>query len=401
MSTKARRIRRLGVAFLGLIVLPALGQVLEDKEWGAKKADYFGSAVSMYGDRILIGAPGADNPTYGDIGMAYTYTRSGVTWNYESTLSHFAGKGGSAFGYSVDLGESHAIVGAIGDDGNTGSAVIFFHSGAWGEIERVTASDRAAGDLFGRGVAITEDGAVAVVGAPNHGGKGAIYIYEQSGISWPEYVNYSGATAGDSFGFSVAVEEDLIVVGAPGVSTGKGAAYVYERQTSGWARTNTITASDGWMGDNFGFSVAIDGDFIVVGAHQDDDGGSASGSAYVYERNPSTRMVTQRAKLLASDGATGDEFGSSVAIDGEWIIVGAQLHEHGGTKPDSGAAYIFEPSGATWVETGEIRDTLRAKEDNFGWGVDVWGDRFLVGVRGDDGIPKKARKDCGSACIFK
>jgi hypothetical protein len=153
----------------------------------------------------------------------------------------------------------------------------------------------------------------------------------------------SDGAADDEFGESVAISGDYAIVGAyrdDDNGTDSGSAYVFERDGSGnWAEVTKLLASDGAADDDFGESVAISGDYAIVGAPIDDDNGTDSGSAYVFERD-GTGNWTEVAKLLASDGATSDYFGTSVAISGDYAIVGAYLDDDNGT--DSGSAYIFE-----------------------------------------------------------
>jgi hypothetical protein len=146
----------------------------------------------------------------------------------------------------------------------------------------------------------------------------------------------AGAQDGDNLGYSVAVSGDYAVAGAPGddgtAGTNRGAAYVFERNyngTNNWGEVATLTAgSDAEDFAYFGHSVAIDGDYVVVGAYMDDDTATDSGTAYVFHRNyPSTDAWGQVAKLKASDAAAGDAFGCSVAISGDYVVVGAYLED--------------------------------------------------------------------------
>ncbi len=151
-----------------------------------------------------------------------------------------------------------------------------------------------------------------------------------------------------------------MVVGAPLASatyndSSTGAAYVYRRDDAGtpldtsddsWLHEARLTASDADNGDQFGISVAISGDTVVVGTDADDDGGSFSGSAYVFTR--SVTNWTEQAKLIASDAAAGDSFGFSVSLSGDTAVVGSRLDDDGGTN--SGSAYVFTRTGSSWSE---------------------------------------------------
>lgn len=185
-------------------------------------------------------------------------------------------------------------------------------------------------------------------------------------------------SADDNFGFDAAISGDTIVVGAP--LDGReslvyvGSAYVYVRNGTTWTLQQKLTASDGETGDSFGYSVAIHGDIIVVGASADDDNGAQSGAAYVYVRSGTT--WTQQQKLTASDGATLDALGRAVAIYGETIVIGAFGDDTNGAQ--SGAAYVFVRSGDVWTQQQEL---LAAGSSNgLGYSVDIYGDTIVSGT---------------------
>ena len=231
-------------------------------------------------------------------------------------------------------------------------------------ISTLTADDRAANDEFGYSVAI--DGNTAVVGAYHRNldgntNVGVAYVFtKDSDDAWSQAATLtaSDGAANDEFGISVAIEGNTIVVGARQDDTRNGAAYVFTKSPdSVWANdenqtykreTAKLTASDAAADDEFGISVAIDGNTIVVGARQDD---TRNGAAYVFTKaddvawaNDSGENHKEEAKLIASDGAANDELGNSVAIDGDTVVAGAHLHDindNGTDIPNAGAAYVF------------------------------------------------------------
>jgi hypothetical protein len=181
----------------------------------------------------------------------------------------------------------------------------------------------------------------------------------------------------DNFGHSVAIEGDTVVVGASGSLSPvgqPGSVYVFVKAPGGWSgrltETAKLTASDAAAGDHFGHSVAINGGTIVVGAFQDDVGGNnAQGSAYVFVEPGGGwgGSLTETAKLTSSDGGAVDLFGSSVAISGDTVVVGAQLHHVGGNTAQ-GAAYVFvEPAGG-WG--GSLTETAKLTASTGG----IWTD---------------------------
>ena len=299
------------------------------------------------------------------------------------------------FGGSVAISGDLAVVGAIKDDDAgrySGSAYIFKRNGdAWTEQAKITASDGAANDLFGGSVAISGD--YVVVGAYMDDGagmdSGSAYIFKRDGDAWTEQAKI---TASDGarvhyFGFKVAILGDYVVVGASGNS-----AYIFKRDGDAWNEQAKITASDGAADDNFGFSVAISGDYAVVGAHRNDDAGTDSGSVYVFKHNGDA--WTEQAKITASDGAANDLFGRSVAISGEYVVVGAHGNDDAGRY--SGSAYIFKRDGDAWNEQAKITASDGAADDNFGISVAISGDFAVVGANGDD----DAGSYSGSAYIY-
>jgi hypothetical protein len=251
------------------------------------------------------------------------------------------------FGDSVAISGDYAIVGAAGDDdkGNaSGSAYIFQRSGgSWTQVAKLTASDGLAGDYFGCSAAIAGDYAIVGANEAKRNGIriGLAYIFQRSDSTWNEVAKLAAGDGADldNFGASVAISGDYAIVGAlddDDKSNDSGSAYVFHRSGSSWTQAAKLTASDGVGCDNFGQSVAIFGDFAVVGTVDDCDRGVA-GSAYIFQRSGGS--WTQMAKLTASDGSADDFFGESVAISGDYVIVGAAGDDDKGEQ--SGSAYVF------------------------------------------------------------
>lgn len=269
----------------------------------------------------------------------------------------------------------------------------------WGERSAVrsklTASDGSTTAQLGSSVFI--DATTMVVGAPQEGGKGAAYVFTRNGDVWSEQaklVALDGA-AGDGFGFSVAVSGDTISVGAPYADEkglDAGAAYVFARNGSTWSQQAKLVANDGFVKDYLGISVALDGNTVVVGSYYDDDKGADSGSVYVYARNGSS--WSQQAKLLASNGAPNDFFGYSVSVEGSTIVAGAHWADAKGV--DSGAVYVFTKSGAVWKEQAKLTAHDGAEQDYFGYSISLSGDTVVVGAHWEDAKGNNS----GSAYVF-
>jgi len=195
--------------------------------------------------------------------------------------------------------------------------------GQWPQRDHLFADDAAVHDLFGRSVATSGDTIVvgAALDSTAAGTRaGSAYVFTRTGGTWSQqgHLFADDAAAGDEFGDSVAISGDTIVVGAYGDVNAAGdiagSAYVFTRTGTTWSQQDHLFADDAAAGDNFGYSVAIDGDTIVVGAYSDDTAaGADAGSAYVFTRTGST--WSQQDHLFADDAAAYDYFGGSVAID--------------------------------------------------------------------------------------
>ena len=240
---------------------------------------------------------------------------------------------GTQFGRSVAVSATRIVCGTADDRilQNVGSINIFDING--NEIADITAPDGAANDFFGSSVAISDTAIVVGAGGDDEA-SGSVYIYDINGNYQTKITPPDGA-ANDIFGWSVAISDTAIVVGAWGdddKGDASGSAYIYD--INGNYQTK-ITAPDGAASDQFGWSVAISDAAIVVGAYGDDDDGAASGSAYIYDINGNYQT-----KITAPDGAANDSFGSSVAISDTAIVVGAYRDDDKGN--DSGSAYIWK-----------------------------------------------------------
>jgi len=268
------------------------------------------------------------------------------------------------------------------------------------EIAKLLASDKQNGDFFGHAAAISGDYAIVGAYAEDTGASeaGAAYIYERSGGVWSQVakIQASDKQGGDQFGWSVAISGDRAIVGAYNEDTGgtdAGAAYIFERSGGMWSQVAKIQASGKQAGDNFGVSVAISGDRAMVGAYWEDTGGSSAGAAYIFEL--SAGVWSQVAKIQASDKQADDNFGFSVAISGDHAIVGAMWEDTGGTN--AGAAYIFERSGGVWSEVAKIQASDKQAGDQFGWSVGISDDRAIAGAWEED----TGGTGAGAAYIFE
>ncbi len=288
-------------------------------------------------------------------------------------------------GESIDIDGVTVIAGAPDEDSggsSSGAAYIFIHNGTrWAEQAKLTHSSSQANDRFG--VAVAVSGNNAIVGADGDDGSGSnagtAYAFVRSGASWSTgaALTPSDPLAGDRFGLSVAVSGDTAVVGAAHKNgdSSPGAVYVFTKSGSDWTQQQKLAASDGFAGDLFGASVAIDGDTILVGTPNDNDSGAASGSAYVFTR--SAGVWTQRAKLTNASTLAGDEFGTDVALDGTTIAIGAPFHDD--PWSDGGAIYVYSGSGASWSGPTKLSSPVGGWVGNgLGRSVDLDGGKIVA-----------------------
>jgi len=351
--------------------------------------DHFGSTVAVSGDLIVVAAWLDDAPS-DNSGSAYVFRFDGTDWVEEQKLTASDAAAEDLFGRSVAISGDLIVVGSLTRNGLTsrsGAAYVYRFDGAdWVEEQKLTASDAAAGVVFGTSVSISGD--MIVVGA------GSTYVFRFDGTEWVEEqkLTASDAAGVDAFGLSVAVAGDVIVVGAfkDGVlGLEFGAAYVYRFDGADWLEERKLTASDIHSRDFFGFSVAVSGDVIVVGADGNDDDGPDSGSAYVFGFDGTDWVEEQ--KLTASDAAAGDGFGGSVSILGETIVAGA--------TGNSGAAYVFRFDGTDWVEEQKLTASDADSGDGFGRTVAISGEVIVVGA--EDARPRPVRVRTGAAYVFR
>ncbi len=263
--------------------------------------------------------------------------------------------------------------------------------------QKLTASDGAAVDLLGWSVAISGDtmvvGAVLDdVGADN---AGSAYVFVRSAGAWSEQqkLTASDGIAGDQFGGRVAIDGDSIVVGArshdAGANVDQGSAYVFVRSAGVWSEQQKLTASDGAAFEEFGSSVAIGGDTVIVG---DEGDGFGQGSAFVFTR--SGGIWSEHQKLTAGDGSR--QFGHSVAMDGDALVVGA-IGDTVGTNVAQGSAYVFARSAGAWSEQQKLTAGDGSSGDFFGHSVAINGATVVVGAEADDVSGNPFR---GSAYVF-
>jgi len=348
-------------------------------------SDEFGTSIAVSGDTMVVGAQqqgGVGNY----IGAAYVFTRSGTTWVQEAKLTASDGAPDDLFGISVSIYGNTIAVGAQYESttqNRSGAVYIYTRSGStWTEQLKIKAPTIGADYYFGTSVAVYDG--VLVVGEINHNSdySGAIHIYEGSGSSWPYVTTLtaSDAVANNMFGTSVAASAGTIVVGSDGNNNNTGAVYVITNSTGTWIERAILVAAGSYPFCYAGYSVAIYGTLIVIGAPGESTVANASGAFYMFAGSDAT-WVQQGTIFKANTPVADDYMGLSVAIDGNIIVAGAP----GIATPPAtgrGSVYVFmRNSSYSWIQAG---DPVTAPDgvagDNLGISVGIYGDRVVSGA---------------------
>ncbi len=374
----------LAVLLLGLHAATAAGESCRQLP---SSGGQFGCSVDLHGNSLVIGSnlDGAGSITS-------CHQGSDGTWSCDpQKVTASDGQPGDEFGRSAGVDGNWLAVGAPFAKGPRagGSGVVYLFqrqdaTSPWIQSQKLSASDAARGDQFGLTLALS--GGILIVGAPNSVGNagslsGAVYVFHLDGGTWTQGPKLTARDAApfDNFGFSLAIDGTTIVVGAPfrdGVAGNSGAAYVFKPSGGGWSQGTRLTASDGAADDEFGSAVAVSGDALAVGARTDDVNGMLdAGSAYVYQRNGES--WSEAAHFFGQ--AAGDRFGTAVSMSGNRLLVGALLHD--GSSPESGAAYLFmRRDGASPWEPEAFSFPAGAVTGRFGQAVSIDGENLLVGA---------------------
>lgn len=456
------------------VTIDPIAQQAYLKAGNTASSDRFGLSVALSGNTVVVGVPEDDSGlttilngtgssidnSATDAGSAYVFVRSGSTWSQQAYLKAPNAGEEDNFGATVAISGDTIVVGApdeasaaTGVDNGadapldngapfSGAAYVFVRNGStWTQQAFLKAGNAEGGDGFGEQVAISgntilvsapfEDsgatGASATITGPIDNSvvlSGAAYVFTRSGTTWSQeaFLKASNSQQDDEFGGSVAISGDIAVVGTgnesgdlvgvfngPGGSAndnapGSGAAYVFARSAGVWTQQAFLKAGNAGAGDNFGTSLAVSGETIVVGANfeasnasgvlngpggSSDNSSSGSGAAYVFVRSGST--WSQQAYLKAGNAGTDDRFGSDVSISGNFIVVGAPSESSdfrgvstgavGPTDNDaefSGAAYLFHRVGTSWGQIATLKAGNADPSDGFGFAVSVSGGTVIA-----------------------
>jgi hypothetical protein len=397
----------------------ALAQHAYLKGMSVGTSDNFGKTVAVSGDTLVVGSPGEDSTLPGingggghQSGAVFVFVRDGGGWRLQAHLKASNSGASDEFGWSVAISGDTLVVGAHDEDGSndslgaSGAAYVFVREGTtWSEQAYLKASNAEVSDRFGYAVAVSGETVVVTSRGEssdatgvngdeannNAQASGAAYVFVRDGTAWSQqaYLKSSRNQAGQQFGVSVGVSGDSVVVGAYGEDGYTGAVYVFVRDGTTWLQQARLRSSNPGQLDQFGAALVIAGDTLVVGAAGEDGGGTDAGAAYVFVRDGGE--WEQQALLTASNSSRFDSFGSSVAIAGDQMVIGASsedsaavgVHSAGeddGGAPDAGAAYLFVRDGTGWSQTAYLKASNTGERDGFGSSVGIAADTVIVGA---------------------
>jgi len=392
---------------LSVTQAPAWGQQYEDHKLVAfdnAEDDSFGDAVALSGDVALIGAPWSD-AGFERSGSAYVYRYDlgSGTWVTEAKLIASDAERSRLFGWSVAVEGDRAMVSSPGGSG----AVYEFRydavSGTWNEENKLVPSDIQPLDFFGRHIAL--DGDLLLVGEDGPGFKGAAYLfrYDSGSGTWNEEQKLlaSDGQPDDSFGFSVDICDSVALIGAMssddwGFHSGSAYVFRYDSGSATWKEEQKLLASDGAYYDQFGWSVAMSADLLLIGANRADYTGEESGAVYAIQYDSGSGTWIEKQKFVAADTGTDDFFGSSVALSGDLALIGAKYSLNGAGRTGEAYKFRYDPGSETWKEEAKLSTLDGLDGDEFGQAVAISGDTFLIGAPEDD----IDVLNCGSAYIF-
>ncbi|TMQ19257.1 MAG: integrin [Deltaproteobacteria bacterium] len=400
-----------------------LDQIVYGKASNTGANDSFGGAIALSGDTLAVAATGEASMATGvdgdhtddrapNAGAVYVFVRDGAVWRQQAYLKASNTDAGDRFGWSIGLSGDTLAVGAIGE-------------------------------------ASSEPGINGNQGDNSAPSSGAVYVFVRQGAAWNQqaYIKASNAERADQFGWSIALANDTLVVGAPGEASSAtgvdpvggpanntaaeaGAVYVFGRTGATWRQQNYLKASNTEASDGFGAAVALSGDTLAVGATgeasrvggvnavngQSNNAAPRAGAVYVFTRAGAS--WSQQVYLKASSPGTNDTFGFALALSGDTLAAGAigeasaavgvDGNEGDNSLPNAGAVYVFTRAGATWRQQAYLKASNTGVDDHFGWSLALSGDALLVGADGEDSPARgidgdqtdDAAMEAGAAYLF-
>ncbi len=372
--------------------------------------DKFGYSVSVVsGVHLLVGAPEANGTAGNDVGYVGVFKRAMSSWDTSSVIGSEGNAPSDNMAQSVSVSSNAAVFGVAGQDefgSNAGRVRASHFTSVWTNEQSLGLDHVAVNDhLFGKSTA--SDGNTLVIGVPDENGvgsfsfnptiipradAGAVYVFVHDGMSWNLEAKLIPEDPSDrkKFGSAVAVVGDWIVVGAPGDSgagSNVGAAYFFERTGTNWVQKQKLTPSSPFANGGLGVAADMDGTTAVVGS----EAGTVFGSGSVIVFTETAGVWSEAQELRGADSASGEQFGSSVSLDGNRMAVGAK-RDHA-LLADDGAVYVFEQSMGTWAQTEKLVASNPMNNANLGAAVRLQGATIVAGAPGHT-------SDTGAAYVF-
>lgn len=295
------------------------------------------------------------------------------------------------YGWSVAIDGTTAVVGSLNDDASgsdSGSVYILNYDGSsWGQTQKLVAAGVGSFDGFGDSVAISGD--TIVIGSPGDddagSGAGAAYVFTNIEGTWIQTIKLVPPTlvSGDNCASEVDIDHDTIILSAmltDSNGSNSGAAYIYRKIDGAWTYMTQLVSDDIAEFDRFGIDVAISGSRVLISADSDDDNGSSSGSAYIFQR--AGEEWTQTHKLIASDGDESDQFGERLDLSNNSALIGSRYDN--APLGNSGSAYIFEFDGSDWIEQPKLTAPDASSSEYFGQDVAIHNNRAIIGAWGQN-----------------
>lgn len=343
----------------------------------------FGVSVALHGTTAMVGAQQQKVGDNEDQGAVYVFEQSGGVWTMTQQLVANDGQAGDTFGNAVVFEGNTALIGAyaalIGGNFSQGAAYVFtLQNGTWTQTQKLVAADGQSFENFGYSLGLS--GTTAMIGADaaevgSNSFQGAVYVFDGSSGTWTntQKLSASDGGIGDIFGYSIAFDGTTAVIGAYANNQYQGAAYVFGNTGGTWTQSQKLVADDGASNTYFGYATALSGSTLLIGAWGSNPGGNdTQGAAYIFTNTGGTWTQTQ--ELVGDDGQPFDKFGHSVALDATHALIGAD-----GANSAQGAVYAFDVAGGTWTQTQKFYASDGEPNFQFGLPVTLDGDMALIG----------------------
>ena len=367
--------------------------------------DYFGVAVDISGDWAVVGASYHDGVDSNE-GAVYVYRYDGVNWIFDQKLTADDATDSDRFGQAVSVDGDRLMVGAFRVDdngGDSGAVYVFDYDGAnWNQSQKLLASDGTNSDWFGFHLSLQGD--LVAIGARNANNDssletGAVYVFIYNGSSWLEQQKLEASDAAENakFGHAVSLSGERLLVGAyfDGKATQNlGAAYVFDYNNSNnlWVESAKLVSNEGVDQGLFGYAVSLSGDRALVGAMEDTGNVAESGAAYVFDYDGQNWTQTQQLTVPTLNG--GGQLGYAVSLQADRALVGANKDNANGFI--SGAVYVYDLLGSEWLQVDQLAGVDTETRDEFGAAIGVSGGKALIGAFRDTELGNNA----GSAYVL-